>query len=52
VAGSCECRIEYSVSIKSGKILVWLRSRQLLEKDSAPLSHLLIYLEVLLSSSS
>jgi len=36
VAVTCECGNEISGSIKCGEYLNWLRSSQLLKKDSAP----------------
>ena len=36
VVGSCECGNEPLVSIKCGELLDWLRTGQLLKKDSAP----------------
>ena len=38
VAGTCECGNESSGSIKCGGFLDWLRTVQLLKKDSVPRS--------------
>ena len=38
VAGTCECGNESSGSIKRGEFLDWLRTGQLIRKDSAPRS--------------
>ena len=38
VAGTCECGNEPSGSIKFGEFLDWLKTGQLLKKDSAPWS--------------
>jgi hypothetical protein len=38
VAGTCEWGIELSGSTKLGEFLDWLRTDQLLKKDSAPWS--------------
>jgi hypothetical protein len=38
VVGSCQCGNEPSGSIKLGEFLDWLRTCQLLRKNSAPLS--------------
>jgi len=38
VAGTCKCGNELWDSIKCGKFLDWLRTGQLLKKDSAPWS--------------
>jgi len=42
VAGACECGNAPSGSIKCGEFLDWLRTGQLLRKDSAPWSKLQI----------
>jgi len=38
VAGTCECDNESSGSVKGGEFRDWLKTGQLLKKDSAPLS--------------
>ena len=38
VVGTCECANELSGSIKCGEFLDWLRTGQLLKKDSVPWS--------------
>ena len=35
MASTCECGNEFSVSIKCGEFLDWLRTGQLLKKDCA-----------------
>ena len=52
VAGSCECGNEPSGSIKCGEFVDWLRTSQLVRKDSAPWSQLVSQLVSLLQRSN